>query len=281
MFRPVFNDQQFNNMKSESSVVIIAGLAAVIAVAVLRECAHAEDQQMPNGPALFAANCGLSHGSDGRSGERAPDIATRREVVSRPDLELIRIVENGFAGNGMPAFGYIGRQKVEAIVHYLRTLQGLDSTAVVPGDPIAGESTFFGKAQCSTCHMMRGRGGFMASDLSGYGLGRTPESVRSRIIYPDRDINGSKQIVIIVASGGMRTCGMIRAEDNFSLVLQTGDGSFHQFMKDLIAQVEYSGRTGMPRVYESRLSNKEIDDLVSYLVKSGTDEPTVHRDDDE
>ena len=253
----------------------------MIAALAARECVSAQEQPVPSGAALFAANCGACHGSDGRSGERAPNIATRREVVSLSDADLARTVENGLAGNGMPAFGYLGRQKVTAIVHHLRTLQGIGAPVSVPGDPRAGEALFFGKAECSNCHMMSGRGGYRASELSGFGLGRSAEEVRTAIVDPDRKLEKAAQQVTIVSTNGQRSAGFVRTEDNFSLVLQTDDGAFHLFRKDSIARVEYSGHSSMPRDYESRLSSKELDDLVSYLLKTGAAERKAAKDDDE
>jgi len=268
-------------MNSKAAALIHGCIAALIATLALRECLSAQPQSNPDGAALFAANCGACHGSDARSGERAPNIATRREVVSLSDAELIRIVQNGIAGNGMPAFGYMGQAKVDAIVHHLRRLQGIGVAVAVPGDPRLGESLFFGKAECSNCHMVNGRGGYRAEELSGYGLVRSVEDVRASIIDPDRKLDRSAQHVTVVRRDGQTFVGFIRNQDNFSLVLQTEDGAFRLFSRDLIARIEYSGHSSMPRDYESRLSSKELDDLVSYLMKTNAEEKKTAKDDDE
>lgn len=233
------------------------------------------------GASLFAANCGVCHGSDGRSGERAPNIATRREVVSRSDAELIRIVRNGVPGTGMPAFSYLGPEKIDAIVHHLRILQGIGAATTVPGDPRAGETLFFGKAACSACHMMNGRGGFIAADLSGYGQGRSTSDLRTSIVNPDRRLDRTGQLVTIEMMDGKSHTGFIRNEDNFSVVLQTQDGIFQSCVREKIASVQLSGRSSMPRDYASRLSSRELDDLISYLSKSGATERKAAKDDDE
>ena len=171
-------------MKSNRVALITWSIAASLAIGASRKHLLAQEQPASNGAALFAANCAACHGSDGRSGERAPDIATRREVVSRSNADLMRILENGLPGNGMPAFGYLGREKLTALIHHLRTLQGIGVAIAVPGDPHLGEALFFGKAGCSNCHMMQGRGGYLASDLSGYGLGRSAQDARTAIVAP-------------------------------------------------------------------------------------------------
>ena len=268
-------------MKSNRVALITWSIAASLAIGVSRKHLLAQEQPASNGAALFAANCAACHGSDGRSGERAPDIATRREVVSRSNADLMRILENGLPGNGMPAFGYLGREKLTALIHHLRTLQGIGVAIAVPGDPHLGEALFFGKAGCSNCHMMQGRGGYLASELSGYGLGRSAQDARTAIVDPDRKLNRSTQYVSVVTVNGRKSAGFIRAEDNFSLVLQTENGAYRLFAKDQIARVEYSNHSSMPRDYETRLTSKELDDLVSYILKTASNERKAANDDDE
>jgi cytochrome c oxidase cbb3-type subunit III len=230
--------------------------------------ANAQAQENISGQSIFTANCSACHGSDGRGGERAPNIATRREVVSRADADLIRAVQNGVSGTAMPAFGYMGAPKMNAVVQYLRSLQGIGVAVKAPGDSHLGENLFYGKAECSKCHMVNGRGGFISSDLSGYGFGRSVEGVRSAILNPDRSMDRRSEAITVVAEDQQKFTGLIRNEDNFSLILQTEDGSFHTFSKDKIMRVEYSGHSLMPNDYENKLSSKEIDDLVSYLLKT-------------
>ena len=121
------------------------------------------------GSMLFASNCGSCHGSDGRGGEHGPDIATDSDVQRLADSDLIAIAKNGVPGTGMPAFGWLGQEKLTDIVQYLRTLQGRQLDIKLPGNPKGGEALFFGRARCSECHMVNGKGGFIGSDLSLYG----------------------------------------------------------------------------------------------------------------
>ncbi len=258
--------------------------AALLFVSLLAfKSTNAQAQENISGQAIFAANCSACHGSDGRGGERAPNIATRREVVARADADLIRAVQNGVPGTAMPAFGYMGAPKINAVVQYLRSLQGIGVAVKAPGDSHLGENLFYGKAECSKCHMVNGRGGFLSSDLSGYGFGRSVEGVRSAILNPDRSMDRRSEAITVVAEDQHRFTGLIRNEDNFSLILQTEDGSFHTFPKEKIIRVEYSGHSLMPNDYENKLSSKEIDDLVSYLLKTGTLEraPNQKHDSDE
>ena len=126
-------------------------------------------QAQPPGAAIFASNCAGCHGADGRGGEHAPNIATAPEVQHLMDRELAGIIRYGISGAGMPAFSSLKQQEVADVVAYLRILQGRGDIVKLPGDPKQGEALFFGKAQCSDCHMVNGKGGFIGSDLSFYG----------------------------------------------------------------------------------------------------------------
>src|SRR5271170_8219913 len=70
------------------------------------------------GSMLFASNCGSCHGSDGRGGEHAPDIATDPDMQRLADSDLIAIAKNGVSGTGMPPFDWLGQEKLTAIVKY-------------------------------------------------------------------------------------------------------------------------------------------------------------------
>ena len=63
--------------------------------------------------------------------------------------------------------------------------------------------------------------------------------------------------------------GMLKLNDNFSLSLQTLDGSFHFLKKSDLSSVDFGSRSLMPP--SSGLSSKELDDLVSYLIQAGVD----------
>jgi cytochrome c oxidase cbb3-type subunit 3 len=269
-------------MNCSKSILAACGTASLLLLTLLIHTPMAAQQPSgASGQAIFTANCGACHGSDGRGGERAPSIASRREVLALKDDDLIRIVQNGISGVGMPAFGYLGADKVKAVVGYLRTLQGFGAAVKAPGDPRAGEGLFYGKAACATCHMVNGRGGFIASDLSGYGLGRSTDDIRAAILDPDRTLDHNAQSVTVITTSDLRLKGLVRAEDNFSVALQTEDGAFHVLPRERIVRVENSGHSLMPQDYESKLSSKEIDDLISYLLKANTVEKQADGGDEE
>src|ERR1700742_477726 len=109
----------------------------------------------------FENRCAGCHGLDGRGGERAPDIATSPKTQNRSDTELTQIITNGIPANGMPSFSSLDAPTIKALEKYLRVLQGKSESASMPGNPAAGKTIFYGKANCSQCHLAAGSGGFL------------------------------------------------------------------------------------------------------------------------
>lgn len=223
------------------------------------------------GAKLFASNCAACHGADGRGGEHAPDIATAPDVQRLPDQNLTGIVNNGISGTGMPAFAWLGQEKIFSIVAYLRTLGGKNNTVTMPGNAERGENLFFGKAQCSACHMVKGKGGFLASDLSSSNTSADP--LRQVILDPENSLPPEKKAVTITTRNGQKYAGALRAQDNFSISIQTLDGAFHYFPNSEITSLEIGARSLMPSDYSSRLNDSEINDLISYLIRIGAQSP--------
>jgi cytochrome c oxidase cbb3-type subunit III len=218
------------------------------------------------GKQIFASTCAGCHGLDGRGSERAPNIAENSKVQRLSDAQISHIIENGVPGTGMPAFHSLARTDVRAVVSYLRSLQGTKITLKLPGDPIRGETLFFGKAGCSGCHMAAGNGGFIASDLSGYARGHAMDEIQSVIASPTPVSNGQARMVTATTRAGEKYVGRIRNEDNFSLQLQMLDGTFFFVDKSDIERLD-SSQTLMHSDYGSTLSHEELNDLVSYLMR--------------
>jgi cytochrome c oxidase cbb3-type subunit 3 len=241
------------------------------------------------GSMLFDSNCGSCHGSDGRGGEHAPDIATAPDMQRLADSDLIAIAKNGVPATGMPPFGWLGQEKLTSIVQYLRTLQGRQIDIKLPGNPKSGESIFFSGAGCSECHMVNGKGGFIGSDLSLYGADESAGQIRSVILDPEGNLPPQKKATTVVTHTGHKFTGMLKVDDNFSVSLQTMDGDFHFFQKSQLTHIDLGSHSLMPANYKSMLNDQQINDLVSYLLHVGSENskhsPTqsskADRDDDD
>jgi cytochrome c oxidase cbb3-type subunit III len=216
----------------------------------------------------FESVCASCHGLDARGAERGPDIASRPEVVQKTDAELVKILTDGEVAKGMPSFAAYGHEKLSALVAYLRTLQGRSKASPLPGNAGRGKTLFFGKARCAECHMVSGQGGFFARDLTAYATGMGSDEVREAIVNPNKDIDPRRGLVTVLLADAMVLSGLPRNEDNFSLQLLTPDGVFHLLNKSDIRSLTYAGRSPMPSDYASTLSSAELNDLVSYLLRT-------------
>jgi putative heme-binding domain-containing protein len=225
----------------------------------------ANPAQRQSAKQIFATTCAACHGLDGMGSERAPNIITNPQVQRLSASEMFRVISGGVPGTGMPGFQRLGKPAITSLVAFVKNLQGKNPTAPLPGDPQTGEALFFGSAQCSTCHMASGRGGFIAPDLSTYGQTHTAEQIKSAIINPAAR-ESIRPLVTATTANGDSYKGMVRNEDNFSLQLQSEDGAFHFLSKADLKTIERGKASIMPSDYSTRLSAAQLNDIVSYLL---------------
>jgi putative heme-binding domain-containing protein len=230
------------------------------------------DTSNVDGKQAFQSRCAGCHGFDGRGGERAPDIALNTKTRQRSDDELSQIVRRGLPGTGMPPFASLG-SNVKNVVAYLRLLQGKNESARFPGSARKGRELFYGKARCSECHAVTGSGGFIASELSGFGGSRSPDEIRQAIVKPTSTNRlGGKMIVQM--RDGKKYAGVVRNEDNFSLQLQSLDGDFQLFQKSELTSFSRLPDSLMPADYATTLNRDELNDLISFLMFAARDAKT-------
>ena len=235
------------------------------------------------GRTIFEGTCAGCHGLDGRGGERGPDISSRQQVVQLSDEKILDILRRGIPAAGMPPFASLGAAKLNAVLAYLRLLEGKGASVVLPGDPEKGKVLFSGKARCSACHMVSGVGGFLGRDLTLYGANLSPKEIHNNIVSPPEGIGPGNKTAVITMRDSQKLSGIIRNEDNFSVQLQSFDGSFHLLNKSDVNKLEFLPDPIMPTDYGTTLSTSEIDDLVSYLVtaaRASQSGPKRHPDDE-
>jgi len=229
------------------------------------ERANKEVASKAGGRREFETRCSRCHGLDGRGGKHGPNISTSGPAQQRSDDEMLKIIHDGIPAKGMPAFDYLRGGEIKSMVRYLRSLGGQRGAEPVKGNYLRGELLFFGKAECGNCHMMRGKGGFPASDLTEYAKTHAPGAIQEAILRPSNFRDHDSETAEIVTRGGERLVGAIRNEDNFSLQLLGVDGAFYLVMKSEIKHLNRNAGGIMPTDYGQRLSAGELEDLVSFL----------------
>lgn len=186
------------------------------------------------------------------------------------DADIARVIRDGTPSKKMPAFGSsFDAATLHELTAYVRSLLRTNQQAAkLPGDPVTGKTLFFGKAQCSQCHMVDGEGGFLGADLTTYAHSHSADDISAAITDPNKNRERQQKTVTVVTRDGQQFTGIARNEDNFSLQLQTPDAAFHLFAKSDLAQLKYEAASLMPADYEQRLSKHELDDIVSFLMRA-------------
>ncbi|MFZ0735273.1 MAG: c-type cytochrome [Candidatus Sulfotelmatobacter sp.] len=262
-------------------VLVCVGIAPTGSSQTVNQSKGASVSIVDQGKQLLASNCAACHGMDGTGSERAPNITDSPRMRELSDVQLEDIIANGLPGTGMPAFHSLSDSLIRDLIAYLRNPEGAGNTAKPPGTPKNGEAIFFGQAGCSKCHMIAGQGGFIASDLTDYARTHPADQVRAAILGTS---SGEKHVRLATAvlRNGEKYVGRVRNEDNFSLQLQSLDGTFHFLARSQLEKLDYDPQPMMPASMGSSLSASELNDLISYLLSvAGNAGPQVRAKDNE
>jgi cytochrome c oxidase cbb3-type subunit 3 len=91
------------------------------------------------------------------------------------------------------------------------------------------------------------------------------------ITDPKNKLPAQSNATTVVTRTGDKVTGMVRSNDNFSIALQTLDGSFQFFQKSDLQQIDLEAHSLMPDNYGSILNRDELNNLISYLLSVGTE----------
>jgi cytochrome c oxidase cbb3-type subunit 3 len=233
----------------------------------------------------FRINCAFCHGLSGRGGGRGPDLTKAQKRHGNADADLFRTISQGVPGTAMPAGtnGGIGvgmtEEEIWQVITYIRSVQ-VRAPAVPIGDPGHGKELFYSSARCGTCHMVEGKGGRLGPDLTTAGSVRSVESLVDSVRNPSRRLapgikEAAKEFpqeyetVTVTTPDGKKITGITMNEDNFSLQMMDADEKIHLFEKDKLKSFEKSRESLMPPYDAKMLSDKDLNDLVAYLLNVG------------
>jgi PQQ-dependent dehydrogenase (methanol/ethanol family) len=221
--------------------------------------------RMTQGAAVFQKVCSSCHGAGGTGG-RAASLVDNRRLRALPPTEIENIIRNGMP-NGMPPFGSMPEADLDAVTAFVRSFNASALDVQPAGDVAAGATFFFGKGQCATCHIARGRGAAGGPDLSNVGRQMTvPELTRS-LLEPDAAIAAGYATARIQLKDGRTLRGFVRNEGNHVLPLQTTDGRLVAVEK-ATAVITREGGSAMPPL---KATPDETRDLVAFLSTLGAD----------
>jgi PQQ-dependent dehydrogenase (methanol/ethanol family) len=235
-------------------------------------------QTVDAGKRQYQALCVGCHGEDGSGGGHGPNIVdVRRSRAS--SLEAVRsLILKGIPDAGMPAFK-ISEEEAGAIAVYVMALKQPAGSGAAAGDSSAGERFFMGKGNCTSCHMVRGRGSILGPDLSNIGRERTPAQIDQSLrdagsasaaapAARGRGGGPSYRAVTVRLHNGETLHGIAKNESPFDLQLLTVDGKLHLLSKDQVTEVVRE-KSLMPKV---EATSGEIRNLIAYLSRLTSDQ---------
>ena len=143
------------------------------------------------------------------------------------------------------------------------------------GGGIIGAEADLSTCQLNIIHLIRTiserqEGPLAGPDLSTYGSAMAAEAILKAIVNPARITPFGFRPATVTTRDGTQVEGVVRNEDNFSVQLQTKDGSFVFLQKSDVQILEYSGKSMTPANYADRLSQSELNDLISILMNAGS-----------
>jgi putative heme-binding domain-containing protein len=228
-------------------------------------------QSIEKGARLFSASCAPCHGRNGEGaqgqseGLKPPDLASGILRHGNRDEDVFQVIAKGVPGAGMPSFEPLGADAIWSLVAFVRSLSR--SGAAASGNAANGEALFWGKGDCGRCHTLAGRGGNLGPNLN---LGRRRNDaarLKQSIVAPDDEIADGYEMVSVTTRDGKKLTGIARFYDSFSVRLLTVSGEERTFLRDELASVRREMRSLMPADYGKSLNQKEVDDLVAYIMK--------------
>ncbi|MBC8210822.1 MAG: c-type cytochrome [Gammaproteobacteria bacterium] len=182
----------------------------------------------PDGLKLYTKHCSVCHNENGIGGIGLP--LNSYKVESFPRDYLLKTIRLGREGRVMPAFKKLSDAQVNAIVDYLlswkkTTIEVVFSDTPVDGNPVSGKLLF--EHHCAECHGMDGKS-------EGIGTGVSLSREREFQVIPP----------------ALNNPGFLGAAND-------------QWIRHTVV----NGRAGtiMPSQKKLKLSNTEVDNIVSYL----------------
>jgi putative heme-binding domain-containing protein len=233
----------------------------------------------------FRINCALCHGLGAHGGGRGPDLTRAVKKHTHSDADMFQVISNGIAGTAMPANGTNGQgvgmtdEEIWQIITYIRS-QEVKAPAKPLGDPSHGRELFFGDANCSMCHMVEGKGGRMGPDLSAVGGSRTHDALVDSVRNPSRRLawgltESTKEFpqeyesVTAVTADGNKITGVTLNEDSFTVQVMDSGEHIYMLDKSKLKSFQKTRESAMPKYEADSLSDKELDDILAFLVRVG------------
>ena len=215
------------------------------------------------GMGAYRVRCADCHGMDAR-GIRGPDI-TQVWAKGRTDAALFSTIHNGVPGTEMPAFPAPRTSDMDVwrILAYLKTMAAPAPDGPPRGNAGAGENVF--AANCMGCHRVGERGGNLGPDLSRIGIARARAAMARQIRGTVADFRTGYEPVTLTTPGGQEIRGVKKNEDLFSVQVMDNRERIQGYLREDMRSVTNEKKSAMPTFGSDKLSDEQLDDLLTYL----------------
>jgi cytochrome c oxidase cbb3-type subunit 3 len=282
----------FSDLRYRRFLLVLVCTVILLSVATL-PAACADDHNPFAGDAKaakageyeFRINCALCHGLGAHGGGRGPDLTRAQKKHVHSDAEMFQVISNGIPGTVMPANGTNGQgvgmtdEEIWQIITYIRSVEVKAPTSA-PGSVAHGKELFYGDANCSLCHMVEGKGGRLGPELTAVGGSRTRAAIIDSVRNPSRRLawgltESTKEFpqeyetITVVTADGKQIKGVALNEDNFSIQMMDRDEQIHLLEKNKLRSFQKSRESRMPTYNPDVLSDKDLGDIVAYLISVG------------
>ena len=221
-------------------------------------------ENMAVGEKLFQGQCAPCHGPAGDGG-RGANLARPKLRNASNIEELFRLIKRGIPGTEMPSAWQMNDREVWLVTSFVESL-GKREPEGVPGDPVAGEQLYRGKANCLMCHTAEVPGGLAGPELTDVGARRSASYLRRSLLEPEADLPEDFLQVRVVTREGRSLTGVRLNEDTFTIQIRDYSDQLHSFLKEELSEIDKQrGKSPMPS-YKETLPETELTDLVAYLV---------------
>jgi cytochrome c oxidase cbb3-type subunit 3 len=266
--------------------VLVASFVATLAVRAQDKNPFAGDAKAAKlGEFQFRANCAFCHGLGARGGGRGPDLTRAQKRHGNSDADIFRTINEGVPGTAMPPNGAtqqgvgMTEEEIWQVISYIRSVQ-VKAPAQPVGNAAHGKELFYGTAGCSMCHMVQGKGGRFGPDLSTTGSARSTDYIVESVRAPSRrlaqgiseamkEFSQEYETVTVVTSDGTKYMGVVLNEDHFTLQMMDTRENLRLFEKDKLRSYEKSRESLMTAYDQKMLSDKELQDIIAYLMEVG------------
>jgi putative heme-binding domain-containing protein len=215
------------------------------------------------GGRLFRVNCVLCHGPEG---DQVPgiDLGHGRFRQTYSENALVKIIQNGIPGTGMPPNNLQDFQ-AEIVVAYLHSIATSGHEVTGNGNAKRGKTIFEGKGNCLSCHRVYGAGSRVGPDLSDIGALRRSVEIERSLLEPNEEVLPQNRYYRAVTKQGETVTGRLLNVDTFTVQILDSKERLLSLQRSDLRESGFVNESPMPS-YRGKLSTQELADVVAYLL---------------